>query len=332
MNCICEENFEYHEFVECIASALDARDPYTGNHSERVSDMACELCHILELPEEQAQEIHIAGHLHDIGKIGIPDRVLLKEGRLTLSAMSSHVKASLPQLGEAGAEMPFQQILGGSEIKLFRLALVDAAVQAAHQAIVEGGSDHIIAAAQDLRRGEPAQLGGGGGGVGADGDIECAGGNIAESKAELFAAIQAGKIVVLALLQHTAFGDGAGGDNAGDLPLHKALGGGGICHLFADGYLVTLLHQPCDVGIHTVIRNAAHGSLLFLGLTAVTGGQSQIQLPGGHLRVLVEHFIEIAQTEKQDAVLIIVLDRAVLPPHGRHFRILGGHRFIIPSL
>ena len=82
MNCICEENFEYHEFVECIASALDARDPYTGNHSERVSDMACELCHILELPEEQAQEIHIAGHLHDIGKIGIPDRVLLKEGRL----------------------------------------------------------------------------------------------------------------------------------------------------------------------------------------------------------------------------------------------------------
>ena len=82
MDCICEENFEYHEFVECIASALDARDPYTGNHSERVSDMACELCHILELPEEQVQEIHIAGHLHDIGKIGIPDRVLLKEGRL----------------------------------------------------------------------------------------------------------------------------------------------------------------------------------------------------------------------------------------------------------
>ena len=82
MNCICEENFEYHEFVECIASALDARDPYTGNHSERVSDMACELCHILGLSEEQSQEIHIAGHLHDIGKIGIPDRVLLKEGRL----------------------------------------------------------------------------------------------------------------------------------------------------------------------------------------------------------------------------------------------------------
>ena len=40
MNCDCEVNFEYHEMVECITSALDARDPYTGNHSRRVSDMA----------------------------------------------------------------------------------------------------------------------------------------------------------------------------------------------------------------------------------------------------------------------------------------------------
>ena len=82
MNCECEMNYEYHEFVECISSALDARDPYTGNHSDRVSDMACELCHYLGLDEAQTQEIHIAAHLHDIGKIGIPDRVLLKEGKL----------------------------------------------------------------------------------------------------------------------------------------------------------------------------------------------------------------------------------------------------------
>ncbi len=82
MNCECENNYEYHEFVECIASALDARDPYTGNHSVRVSDMSCLLCHYLGLSEEKTQEIHIAAHLHDIGKIGIPDRVLLKEGRL----------------------------------------------------------------------------------------------------------------------------------------------------------------------------------------------------------------------------------------------------------
>ena len=82
MNCDCEMNYEYHEFVECITSALDARDPYTGNHSRRVSDMACFLSGKLGLSAAETQEIHIAGHLHDIGKIGIPDRVLLKTDKL----------------------------------------------------------------------------------------------------------------------------------------------------------------------------------------------------------------------------------------------------------
>ncbi len=82
MNCDCEVNFEYHELVECITSALDARDPYTGNHSRRVSDMACFLCQKLGISHEETQEIHISGHLHDIGKIGVPDRVLLKPEKL----------------------------------------------------------------------------------------------------------------------------------------------------------------------------------------------------------------------------------------------------------
>ena len=82
MNCECEIDYQYHEFVECITSALDARDPYTGKHSERVSDMACFIGELMGLDETETQEIHIAGHLHDIGKIGIPDRVLLKEGKL----------------------------------------------------------------------------------------------------------------------------------------------------------------------------------------------------------------------------------------------------------
>lgn len=82
MNCDCEITHENHELVECITSALDARDPYTGDHSRRVSDMACFLCRKMQMTESEVQEIHIAGHLHDIGKIGVPDRVLLKEGRL----------------------------------------------------------------------------------------------------------------------------------------------------------------------------------------------------------------------------------------------------------
>lgn len=82
MSCDCEITHENHELVECITSALDARDPYTGDHSRRVSDMACFLCRKMKMAEAEVQEIHIAGHLHDIGKIGVPDRVLLKEGRL----------------------------------------------------------------------------------------------------------------------------------------------------------------------------------------------------------------------------------------------------------
>lgn len=81
-NCHCEENYEYHEFIDCISSALDARDPYTGNHSQRVSDMACMLCGYMGLGEAETQEIHIAAHLHDIGKIGIPDSILLKPAKL----------------------------------------------------------------------------------------------------------------------------------------------------------------------------------------------------------------------------------------------------------
>lgn len=81
--CKCEESYEYHDMVNCIPSAPDARDPYTGNHSERVSDMACLLLGYLGFSARLTQMIHIAAHLHDIGKIGIPDAVLLKPERLT---------------------------------------------------------------------------------------------------------------------------------------------------------------------------------------------------------------------------------------------------------
>ncbi len=97
MSCDCEPTFEYHEFVECITSALDARDPYTGDHSRRVSDMACFLSAKMSLSPLETQEIHIAGHLHDIGKIGVPDRVLLKPDRLNdeeWSLMKKH-----PEIG-----------------------------------------------------------------------------------------------------------------------------------------------------------------------------------------------------------------------------------------
>lgn len=82
-DCNDSNDIDYHEIIDCIVSALDAKDPYTAGHSERVSDMAIVVCNLLKMKEEDVQAVHIAAHLHDIGKIGIPDSILLKEERLT---------------------------------------------------------------------------------------------------------------------------------------------------------------------------------------------------------------------------------------------------------
>ena len=66
-------------------------------------------------------------------------------------------------------------------------------------------------------------------------------------------------------------------------------------------------------------RYAAHRRLILLLLAAVARREGEIQLSGRKLRVLVKHFIEIAQTEKQQAVGIARLDLAVLLHHGRQF-------------
>lgn len=76
------QGIDYHEIIDCIVSALDAKDAYTAGHSRRVSDMSLIVCQIMGLDNESTQKIHIAAHLHDIGKIGIPDAVLNKKGKL----------------------------------------------------------------------------------------------------------------------------------------------------------------------------------------------------------------------------------------------------------
>ncbi len=78
-----DDYIDYHEIIECITGALDAKDKYTANHSWRVSELAKKICEIIGLSNSDTNEIHIAAHLHDIGKIGIADAILNKEGPLT---------------------------------------------------------------------------------------------------------------------------------------------------------------------------------------------------------------------------------------------------------
>ena len=72
------------EIIERLARAAEFRDDNTGQHTERVGQMAALLARQLGLPDPQVSLIRRAAPLHDVGKIGIPDAVLLKLGKLTL--------------------------------------------------------------------------------------------------------------------------------------------------------------------------------------------------------------------------------------------------------
>lgn len=71
------------EVVRSMVSTLDAKDPYTRGHSERVALVARLIGEQLHLPADDLDDIYLSGVLHDIGKIGIDDRILRKPGKLT---------------------------------------------------------------------------------------------------------------------------------------------------------------------------------------------------------------------------------------------------------
>jgi putative two-component system response regulator len=66
-----------------LALTIEARDPSTNGHCERLAAFAVQLGRALHLPPEDLEALHRGGYLHDVGKIGVPDAVLLKPGPLT---------------------------------------------------------------------------------------------------------------------------------------------------------------------------------------------------------------------------------------------------------
>lgn len=69
--------------VEALADVVDARDPYTAEHSKRVAEYARGICRKLGLSQDVADEIVAAARVHDVGKVGVRDAVLLKPTQLT---------------------------------------------------------------------------------------------------------------------------------------------------------------------------------------------------------------------------------------------------------
>jgi diguanylate cyclase (GGDEF)-like protein len=81
-----------------LAGAVDARDAYAGSHSQRVGDFAAAVAERLKLPPEEIELIRLAGKLHDLGKLAIPEEILRKRG--TLTPREREVLERHPQIGQ----------------------------------------------------------------------------------------------------------------------------------------------------------------------------------------------------------------------------------------
>jgi putative two-component system response regulator len=100
------------EAYERLAILAEFRDTETGEHTKRVGDLAAEIAHALGNTPEWCERLRLAARLHDIGKVSVPDAVLLKTGPLTIhefEMMKNHATVG-------------HQILAGSSSTLFQLA------------------------------------------------------------------------------------------------------------------------------------------------------------------------------------------------------------------
>lgn len=99
-----------------FAATLDARDSYTAGHSERVAAYSVELAEALQMPVHEVELLRKSALLHDIGKIGVRDDVLLKEGRLTddeFAQIQEHPTIGIHILNQITLPDSLQPILAG---------------------------------------------------------------------------------------------------------------------------------------------------------------------------------------------------------------------------
>lgn len=93
----------YDETLHALGGALDLRDNETGDHSERVTRYSLEMARCMKCGEQELTQIARGARLHDIGKIGVPDSILLKPGKLTADEteiMRTHVRIGYDMVGQ----------------------------------------------------------------------------------------------------------------------------------------------------------------------------------------------------------------------------------------
>ena len=112
---IDELNDSFLATVEALANALDAKDAYTGDHAKALVEMCTEVAGRLGMSGTAVRDVSFAAALHDIGKIGIPQEILNKPGKLTVEEFE--IMKQHPELGARIIE-PVQALHGARELVL----------------------------------------------------------------------------------------------------------------------------------------------------------------------------------------------------------------------
>ena len=104
---------QFSSILQVLAASIDARDPLTAGHSERVTEFALGICEELNLSSNYREMISVASLLHDYGKIGVPDSILKKPGRLTreeYETVKTHAQKTQNILEQINFEGIFSQV------------------------------------------------------------------------------------------------------------------------------------------------------------------------------------------------------------------------------
>ncbi|MFO7769516.1 MAG: GAF domain-containing protein [bacterium] len=108
-----EQKKSFVSFVETLSTAMDARDPITAGHSKRVTAYTVAIAEEVGYSEKQLEILRVAALLHDIGKIGVPESVLFKDGRLSddeFEIIKSHARHTLNILNKIHFDREKQEI------------------------------------------------------------------------------------------------------------------------------------------------------------------------------------------------------------------------------
>ncbi len=115
---------QFHSILQTLAKSIDARDPMTAGHSEKVTEYALGICLELQKPKEFCEMIRVASLLHDYGKIAVPDAILKKPGRLSsdeyqiVKTHSQKTREILDQINFEGIYHCVPEVAAGHHEKL----------------------------------------------------------------------------------------------------------------------------------------------------------------------------------------------------------------------